>query len=173
LLDIQKELRSPELKLRHENKLELEKFLGEEIKIVRDKKRILDENIAMERIESYYNLRNITDEAVQKAYSFETFEEARTILFTAQNALKEQSSKPQKEQKDELFGLIRSTFTALEEKFEEYKRVTPEEAAVNYPEIKTQIDSAIEFVNDPNNSNQASREKLIETQTLIKEARLL
>jgi DNA repair exonuclease SbcCD ATPase subunit len=110
---------------------------------------------------------------VQKAFSVEAFPEAREVLIAAQDKIKEKTKTLQKVQKDELFGYIRNTFDKLAEKFVEYKRVTDEEAATNYAEIKPKVDAAVEFAKNATIQDaRDTREKLIETQNIIKEARL-
>ena len=169
LLEVQKELRSLKLNLNYKN--ELDALLTDEVRKVNEKFHSWSENNEMEIIENYYSLRNIVDDTVNKAFTFETFPEARDVLVEVQGQIREKMLR--KIQKDELFVIIRNTFDELREKFTEYKRVTDEESIENYAIVKPQIDAAIEFskslsVEDVNDA----KERLIKAQVLIKETRL-
>ncbi len=169
LIEVQKELRK--LNLNPADKNELNTILSNEIRTINEKFRTWVENTEMEVIENYYSLRNLIDDAIQKAFSFETFPEARTVLNEAQNQIREKTLR--KVQRDELFKSIHNTFDELREKFDDYKRITDEEATENYSTIKPQVDNAIEFAKSVSieDSNDA-RSRFIRIQAMVKEARL-
>ena len=169
LSEVNKELRG--LKLSQTDKNDLEFLINNEIREINEKYQNWAENHEFEIIENYYSLRSSIEDAIHRAFSFETFLEARDTLIVVQNQIREKVLR--KVQRDELFGSIHNAFDELREKFTEYKRITDEEAKENYDIVKQQVDSAIEFaksvsIDEVNNA----REKFIQAQQVIKEARL-
>ena len=169
LIEVQNELRN--LKISRDNRSELEKMLRESLAELNTKQQEHSENFEMECIENYYTIKTMLDEAILKAFSVETFPDARDLLVEVQNEIKDKSLK--KEQRNEFFEAIRNTFDELRNKFEEYKLVTDEEAAANYAEIKPKIDAAVEFANNATDEQASDvRDKLLESQKIIKDTRL-
>ena len=169
LIEVQKELRKLNMNLNDKN--ELNTILSNEIKIINEKFQVWVENNEMEIIENYYSLRNIVDDAIQKAFSFESFPEARSVLNEVQTQIREKALR--RVQREELFKSIHNTFDELREKFDDYKRITDDEAAENYAKIKPQVDAAIEFAKSISveDSNDA-RNKFIQIQAAVKQTRL-
>lgn len=157
--------------LSREQRGEIEKLLDKTFKELNVRQQTYMENFEMECIENYHKLRTLLDEKVQNAFSVDTFAEARDILIEVQNEVKEKVLR--RVQKDEFFNFIRKTFDELREKFTDYKRVTEEEAAANYAEVKPKIDEAIAFASDVTIEQVIeARDKLIATQVIIKDAHL-
>jgi hypothetical protein len=169
LSKVYKEFRS--LKLSQNDRNELDILINNEIRAINEKYQNWSENNEFEIIENYYSLRNLIEDTIHKAFSFETFPEARDVLVAVQNQIKEKILR--KVQRDELFGAIRNAFDELREKFTEYKRVSDEEAKENYDKIKPQVDSAIEFAKSISVEDaKTAREKFIQVQKIIKDTRL-
>ena len=169
LIEVQKELLKLSMNINDKNQLNA--TLSNEIKVINEKFQSWVENNEMLMIENYYTLRNIIDDAIQKAFSFESFPEARTVLNEAQNQIREKTLR--RSQREELFKSIHTTFDELREKFDDYKRITEEEATENYAKLKIQVDAAIEYAKtiSVEDSNDA-RNKFIQLQALVKETRL-
>ena len=169
LIAIQNEIKN--LKLSREQKNEFDKILHDAFEELNSKQQTYMDNYEMECIENYHSIKMMLDDAIHKAFSVETFPEAKDLLVEVQNAMKDKVLK--REQRNEFFDAIRKTFDELREKFVEYKLVTDEEATVNYAEIKPKVDEVLEFAKNANTAQaNEAREKLFAAQKNVKDIRL-
>lgn len=157
------------LKMKRSHKDELYKLVNAAFDIVSHKQNEERENYEMECIDNYHNMKQKIDIAIQFASNSEIFAEARKTLINVQGLIK--GLKLKREQRDELYQIIRDAFdsvnTRQEEERQNYSHVTNE----NYNKLKKVVTDAIAFSSTSEDFG-LSREQLINAQNQIKAVKL-
>jgi hypothetical protein len=118
---------------------------------------------------NYERMKTVVFEAVKFSANAEIFKDARERLVDAQNQVK--STKLKREQKDDLFNILRTAFDDLNERQDSHREEFEKESAESWELMKPMIDEVIEFSKTATYFKDA-REKLNSTMDLLKEKRL-
>lgn len=118
---------------------------------------------------NYEQLKPIIDSAVAFAAEVTFFKEGRERLISAQREIKDK--KLRKEQRDELYSTIRTSFEELNKRQDEERAAFEKESSENFADLKPKVDEAIAFSKEATYFKEA-REKLISAQNEIKDKRL-
>ena len=157
------------IKLKRSHKDELYKMINTAFDGVSQKQNEDRENYEMECIENYHNLKNKIDAAIEFSNKSEIFAEARKALINVQSLIK--GLKLKREQRDELYQLIRDAFDGVNTRQEnerlEFANITNE----NYDKIKKVVTDSIAFA-ESSEDYSLSREQLINAQNQIKAMKL-
>ncbi|MFP4369613.1 MAG: hypothetical protein ACLFR2_08540 [Candidatus Kapaibacterium sp.] len=148
---------------------QLNNKIQETFEEVSRKQAVERENYEMETIENYHTLKKIVDDACNFADKTEQFRSGRKKLIDAQSNIK--GKKLKKDQRDELYGLIRESFNNLNKRQEKERSEFNLETDENYNKIRPEIDEAIAFAATTDDFGQA-RQQLINMQKKIKELKL-
>ncbi len=167
LIDLQKSVRTETLTRDHRN--ELTDMLNASFLNLSERQAAERDNYEMECIENYHKLKGIVDSAVEFATTASRFKDARQKLIDAQSEIK--GKKLKRDQRDELYGIIRETFDKVNAKQEEERSQFDSVAAENYAKIKPIVDESINFANSTDDF-AAARQTLINAQKEIKKLRL-
>lgn len=167
LLEAQESFKNLILKRSHRD--ELHKFIQNGYNIVSQKQSEERENYEMECIDNYHILKNKIDEVIEFVNINKIFTESRKALINIQNQIKDLKLK--REQRDELFKVIRNTFDDVNKRQDEERKNYETEIVENYNATKTFVDEAINFANTSEDYSN-SRERLIEAQNFIKSKKL-
>lgn len=127
------------------------------------------ENYEMECIENYHRLKAIIDEAVIFSKEATNFGKARENLISAQSQIK--GNKLKRNQREELYQIIRDSFEALNERQSAEREEFEKECEINYKNLKTIVDEACNFAANSPDYKEA-REALINAQGTIKGMKL-
>lgn len=127
------------------------------------------ENYEMETIENYHRLKQIIDEACKYADTTDKFGKARERLIKAQDEIKGQKLK--RDQRDELYEMIRESFNRLNKRQEEDREIFEKEAKINYENLRKIVNEACKFAEDTSDFKEA-RDALINAQSTIKGMKL-
>lgn len=157
------------LKMKRSHKDELYNMVNEAFDIVSQKQNEERENYEMECIDNYHNLKNKIDSAIQFANSSEIFAEARKALIVVQGMIK--GLKLKREQRDELYQIIRDAFDSVNSKQEDERKNFTELTSENYEKLKKIVSEAISFAKTSEDFG-LSREHLINSQNQIKAVKL-
>lgn len=167
LIELQKSVRKDALT--REQRAELSDALNNAFLNISERQAAERDNYEMECIENYHKLKADVDAAVEFASTATRFKDARQKLIDAQNEIK--GKKLKREQRDELYGIIRETFDKVNEKQESERDQFENVAAENYAKIKPIVDESISFANSTDDF-AAARQTLINAQKEIKKMRL-
>ncbi len=167
LLSVQDKFKNLRMKRLHKD--ELYKLVNDAFDIVSRKQNEERENYEMECIDNYHNLKNKIDVAVQFANSSEIFAEARNALIAVQGLIK--GLKLKREQRDELYQLIRDAFDGVNTRQEDERKNFDLSTSENYEKLKLSVSEAIAFAKLSEDFG-LSREKLINAQNQIKSVKL-
>lgn len=134
-------------------------------------KRQIDEreNYEMECIENYHNSKAIVEAALEFSQKSPHYGKAREALIEVQTRIK--GLKLKREQRDELFQVIRDAFESINKRQDEERASFESETQENYNKLKKIVDDAIAFANSSEEYTQ-SREQLINAQNAIKGMKL-
>lgn len=127
------------------------------------------ENFEMETIENYHNLKAIIEAAIKFAKESTNFAKAREKLIEAQSHIK--GKKLKRDQREELYQIIRENFEELNLRQNEEREQFEEETKVNYNNLRKLVDDAVEFAKSTNDFKQA-RDQLMNAQAAIKDLKL-
>lgn len=128
------------------------------------------ENYEMECIDNYHNLKGKVDEAVAFASNSSNFSKAREVLISAQSEIK--GKKLKREQREELYQIIRDCFDSLNSKQSEERASFDQECETNYLDLKKITDDAVNFAKTATDNFKEARETLITAQGAIKGLKL-
>ncbi len=167
LIDLQKSVRKETFARDQRN--ELSDLLSEAFLSLSARQAAERDNYEMECIENYHHLKPIVEAAVQFATQASRFKDARQKLIDVQNEIK--GKKLKRDQRDELYGVIRENFDKVNERQEAERGQFDEIAAENYAKIKPIVDESINFANSTDDF-AAARQTLINAQKEIKKMRL-
>lgn len=157
------------LRMKRLHKDELYKLINDAFDIVSRKQNEDRENYEMECIDNYHNLKNKIDVAIQFANSSEIFAESRNALIAVQGLIK--GLKLKREQRDELYQLIRDAFDGVNTRQEAERKNFELSTSENFEKLKVAVSEAIAFAKVSEDFG-LSREKLINAQNQIKSAKL-
>ena len=118
---------------------------------------------------NYSQLKPLVQDAVEFAAQVSFFKEGRERLINVQNVIKEKKLK--RDQRDELFAIIRASFEELNKRQDEERAAFEKDTAENYEQIMPKVEDAIAFSKEATYFKEA-REKLISLQKEIKELHL-
>lgn len=118
---------------------------------------------------NYDRMKTVVFEAVKFSANAEIFKDARERLVDAQNQAK--NTKLKREQRDDLFNILRTAFDDLNERQDSHREEFEKESAENYEILKPMIDEAIAFSKTVT-FYKDGREKLNNMMDLLKEKRL-
>ncbi len=164
LIRIQSEVRNTTLR-KHDKDVFFKDIRNafDELRIRQDEER---EQYEMECSENFFRLKALIEHAVDFASKTEIFKNGRQKLIEAQHKIKGHVLK--KDKRDELYGMIRIAFDALNERQDieraEFDRISSE----NYEKVNIIVDEAVEFAKCSEIFKDA-REALINAQNVIKE----
>jgi hypothetical protein len=167
LIKLQGDLRNIQFKRSHRDEF-MEK-IQTTFTALNEKRALEQENYEMECIDNYHNLKKVIDEACDFSKNTERFADGRNKLIEVQQQIR--GKKLKREQRDELYQIIREHFDMLNERQAAERMVGDEEAAVNYDKIKKIVDEAIDFAKETEDYGEA-RTRLIAAQKEIKAIRL-
>jgi hypothetical protein len=157
------------LRMKRSHRDELYKFVQNGFDVVSRRQSEERENYEMECIENYHSLKNKIDAAIEFATNSKIFAESRKALINVQNLIK--GLKLKREQRDELYKIIRDTFDNVNTRQEEDRKNFETETVESYNSTKKIVDEAINFAKTSEEFGN-SRERLIEAQNSIKGAKL-
>lgn len=167
LLEAQESFRG--VKLRRKHRDELLEDMNKAFEALQKRQAIERENFEMETIENYHSLKSLVQEAVEFSAKSLQFGKARQKLINTQAQIK--GKKLKRNQRDELYQLIRNAFNDLNEKQEADRELFDKETTLNYENLKKIVDQAISFAKDSTDFKEA-RESLINAQATIKGMKL-
>ncbi len=167
LIDLQKSVRKETFTRDQRN--EMSDLLSEAFLNLSARQAAERDNYEMECIENYHHLKPIVEAAVQFANQASRFKDARQKLIDVQNSIK--GKKLKRDQRDELYGVIRENFDKVNERQEAERGQFESVAAENYAKIKPIVDESINFANSTDDF-AAARQTLINAQKEIKKMRL-
>ncbi len=124
------------------------------------------EQYEMECSENFFRLKAIIEYAVDFAAKAEIFKSGRQKLIEAQHQIKGQVLK--KDKRDELYGMIRAAFDALNKRQDSERAEFDKISGENYEKINVIVNDAIEFAKCTDIFKDA-REALIKAQKEIKD----
>lgn len=127
------------------------------------------ENFEMECIENYHSLKKVIEEACTFSKESPRFTDARKKLIDVQKLIK--GKKLRREQRDELYQIIRDYFDALNQRQTAEKSINEEEISANYSRLSKVVSEAIDFANTTEEYGEA-RARLISAQNEIKSLKL-
>ncbi len=127
------------------------------------------ENYEMECIENYHNSKAIVEAALEFSLKSPHYGKAREALIEVQSRIK--GLKLKREQRDELFQVIRDAFESVNKRQDEERATFETETQENYKKLKKIVDDAVVFANTSEEYSQ-SREMLINAQHAIKGMKL-
>lgn len=124
------------------------------------------ENYEMECSENYHSLKSVVDSTVEKAYKATHFKSARQSLINLQAEIKDKKLK--RNQREELYQLIRDCFDSVNSRQQEERSVSEVEYAENYTKIKKVVDEAVAFAEAVTENFKEAKDTLIAAQGAIK-----
>jgi chromosome segregation ATPase len=127
------------------------------------------ENYEMECSENYIKLKQNIMEAVEFSKKSAHFGKARQALIDVQSKIK--GKKLKRDQREELYQIIRDNFEDLNQRQEKDREQFEAESAKNYDNLSKIVDDAIAFASDTENYKDG-REQLINAQSAIKGMKL-
>jgi hypothetical protein len=157
------------LKLKRSHRDELYKLINEAFDDLTRRQIEERENYEMECIENYHNLKSKVDSAIEFALKSEIFAKAREVLIKVQNDIK--GMKLKREQRDELYQLIRSCFDDVNKRQDEDRKSFETDTEANYIKLKKIAEDAVAFAKNTEEFVVA-REQLINAQNAIKGMKL-
>lgn len=157
-------------KVKKEHREELSNLIFEQFNKLNQRQQEEWERYEMECSENYLTLKPKVEEAVKFASTCENFNQGRETLIKVQNEFR--GLKLKKEQRDELFKKIQNAFVDLNNRQAKEREEFLKASEENYKTIKKLVDEAVQFSKIAIIFKEA-REKLIQAQNAIKEARLL
>ncbi|MDQ1266393.1 MAG: hypothetical protein QG635_1545 [Bacteroidota bacterium] len=163
LIALQNEIK--DLKLKRENRDELYSKIRESFENLNERQSVERESFERESEENYAKLKSIVDEAINLAESMTDYQQARETLIAAQGSIK--GIRLKKEQRDELYSVIRVIFNSINEKQSEERNIYDKECNENYAKLTSKVDEAIDNI-DKNNDFGQIRDTLIAVQSEIK-----
>jgi hypothetical protein len=167
LIKLQDDLRDVQLK-RSQKDLFLSKIQTTFTEL-NEKRAVEQENYEMECIDNYYNLKKPILEACEFSKSTERFADGRNKLIAVQKEIK--GKKLKREQRDELYQIIRDHFELLNERQAAERMVDDEEADANYEKTKKLVDETLEFAKTTEEYGDA-RTRMIAVQKEIKAVKM-
>lgn len=157
------------LKLNRSHRNELTKLINNAYDELSTRQIEERENYEMECIENYHTLKKIVENAVEFSKTSPIFAKSREALINAQNAIK--GKKLKKEQREELYQVIRNAFEDVNKRQDEDRSNFDTETTENYNKLRKIVDEAIEFAKNTEEYSVA-REQLINAQNAIKGVKL-
>lgn len=127
------------------------------------------ENFEMECIENYHSLKKTIENACDFAKNSNRFSDARKKLIETQQEIK--GKRLRREQRDELYQIIRVSFEELNLRQSADRSVNEEEITENYTKLAKIVNEAIEYANNTEEYSEA-RARLISAQNEIKALKL-
>lgn len=167
LIKVQDKFRG--LRLRRKHRDELLDDINKAFEALQKRQAIERENFEMETIENYHSLKKIIDDAISFSKNTVQFGKARQRLIEAQGQIK--GKKLKRDQRNELYQVIRDAFNDLNERQEADRELFEKETKINYENLRKIVDEAIAFANDSSDYKEA-REALINAQGTIKGMKL-
>lgn len=134
-----------------------------------EKRAVEQENYEMECIDNYYNLKEPIQKACEFSKTTERFAEGRNRLIAAQRKIK--GKKLKRDQRDELYQIIRDHFEMLNERQAAERMVSDEEADANYEKTKKIVDETLDFARNTEEYGEA-RTRMIAAQKEIKAVKM-
>lgn len=163
LTEIQNELKK--IKLRQSDKDNFFSKIQESFDKINQKELSEREEYEMECSNNYLVLKPKIEQITKAVENSDKFNESRKKLIQLQNEIKE--TKLKKNNRDELFQIIRETFNNLNERQDKSRESFNKESEENYTKILPVVDQAIEFASNPSNFTTA-RQTLINVQKDLK-----
>ena len=157
------------LKLKRSHRDELYKLINDAFDDLTKRQAEERENYEMECIENYHNLKGKVEHAVEFARTSEIFAKAREVLINVQGDIK--GMKLKREQRDELYQIIRDTFDEVNRRQDDDRKNFESETTDNYAKLKKIVEDAISFSQNTEEFGVA-REQLINAQNAIKGVKL-
>ncbi len=157
------------LKLKRSHRDELYRLINAAFDNVSQRQNEERENYEMECIENYHSMKHKIEAAVEFANHSEIYAEARKALIAVQSKIK--GLKLKRDQRDELYQIIRTAFDDVNKRQEEdrnnFNAITEE----NFDKLSKVIADAISFA-QTSEEYSLSREQLINAQNQIKATKL-
>jgi len=157
------------LKLKRSHRDELIKLINEAFDELTTRQIEERENYEMECIENYHSLKAVVEHALEFAKTSPIFAKSREALIKVQNEIK--GKKLKRDQREELFQVIRSAFEDVNKRQDEDRHNFESETTENYNKLKKLVDDAIEF-SQTTEEFSVAREQLINAQNAIKGVKL-
>lgn len=163
LIELQKELK--DLKLTKANRNELFTMIREVFNKINDKQDEERKEFNVEADKNYEVLKPVVDEAIKFAIDPTNFAKARQKLIDTQKNLKD--VKLTRDQRDELFGMIRKIFNKLNDNTGENTEDFKKEANINFLKLEIKVNEAIANV-EYSDDFRDIREGLVTVQDEVK-----
>lgn len=167
LQDVQKQLKPA--KIRQGDKDEFFRKIQEVFDDINKKEATERESYEMECSDNYLVVKPKVEQITKLVDKSERFNDARKKLIELQNEIKD--IKLKRNNRDELFQIIRESFNLLNERQDKHRDVFTTESKENYEKIVPLVEQAIEFAKNPSNFTTA-RQTLINIQKDLKELAL-
>lgn len=157
------------LRLKRSHRDELVKLINDAFDNLSVRQMEERENYEMECIENYHSLKAIVEHAVNFSKTSPIYTKSREELIKAQNEIK--GKKLKREQREELFQVIRSAFEDVNKRQDDDRNNFDGETAENYKKLQKIVGDAISFAENTEEFT-AAREQLINAQNAIKGVKL-
>ncbi len=167
LQTVQKDLKPA--KLRQGDKDEFFRKIQDVFDAINVKEAAERESYEMECSNNYLMLKPKVEQITKIVDGSDRFNDSRKKLIDLQNEIKE--IKLKRNNRDELFQIIRESFNKLNERQDKHREVFTTESKENYEKIVPVVEQAIEFASNPSNFSTA-RQTLINVQKDLKELAL-
>lgn len=164
LQTVQKELKSA--KLRQSDKDTFFKKVQDVFDAINQKEIAERESYEMECSNNYLILKPKVEQITKLVDESDKFNDSRKRLIDLQNEIK--NTKLKRNNRDELFQVIRECFNRLNERQDHTREAFNSESTENYDKMKPLVEQAIEFAVNPSNFATA-RQTLINLQKELKE----
>lgn len=164
LTNVQNELKNS--KLRQSDKDNFFKMIQDAFEKINKKETDEREAYEMECSNNFLVLKPKIEQVLQLVENSDKFNDSRKKLIDLQNEIKE--TKLKKNNRDELFQLIRDTFNNLNQRQDSQREVFSKESTENYNNILPKVNQALEFAVNPTNFATA-RQTLISLQKELKD----
>lgn len=164
LTELQNELKT--IKLKQFDKDKFFNLIQENFNSINQKEVAERESYEMECSNNYLMIKPKVEQITQNVEKSDKFNDSRKKLIDLQNEIKELKLK--KNNRDELFQIIRESFNSLNERQDKQREVFSKESSENYEKIVPVVNQAIEFASNPSNFSTA-RQTLINIQKELKE----
>jgi hypothetical protein len=164
LQTVQKELKSA--KLRQSDKDNFFKKVQDVFDAINQKEIAERESYEMECSNNYLILKPKVEQITKIVDESDKFNDARKRLIELQNEIK--NTKLKRNNRDELFQVIRECFNRLNERQDHTREAFNSESTENYDKMKPLVEQAIDFASNPSNFATA-RQTLINLQKELKE----
>ncbi len=164
LQSVQKELKSA--KLRQGDKDNFFKKVQDVFDSINQKEIAERESYEMECSNNYLILKPKVEQITKIVDESDKFNDSRKKLIDLQNEIK--NTKLKRNNRDELFQVIRECFNRLNERQDKSRETFNSESTENYDKMKPLVEQAVEFASNPSNFATA-RQTLINLQKDLKE----